>query len=231
MKGANILMVEDDINLGFLVKENLEAKGYAVQLCENGVDGLKAFKKDQFNLCILDVMMPLKDGFTLAKEIRGLDAQTPIIFLTAKALEKDKIEGFMLGGDDYITKPFSVKELMLRINAILKRTHKERSETSTGSKALIGKFTFDHTNRLLTIGATTKNLSTKEAELLKILSDNKNALVNRSVILTRVWGNDDFFIAKSMDVYLTRLRKLLRDDPAIEIQNLYGTGFKLVIKS
>lgn len=225
-----ILIVEDDTNLGYLVKENLESKGFVVQLCENGEVGMKAFQEQKFNLCILDIMMPLKDGFSLARAIREVDQHTPIIFLTAKASEKDKEQGFIIGADDYITKPFSVKELILRINAILKRTEAGAYVKANNTPLEIGKFTFDFPGRELSINGESKKLSSKEAELLKILNDNRNTLVSRSVILTKVWGNDDFFIAKSMDVYLTKLRKLLREDPDLEIQNLYGTGFKLIVR-
>jgi len=227
---AKILMVEDDLNLGYLVKENLESKGYEVHLCANGDDGKKAFVNNKFDICLLDVMMPSKDGFSLAKEIRMKDEQLPIIFVTSKASERDKLEGFNLGADDYVTKPFSIKELLLRINAVLKRSMKEEPIRKQEAQLVVGKFTFDVTNRLLKIGDSQKVLSIKETELLKIFIEHKNLLVNRSVIMNKVWGNDDFFVAKSMDVYITRLRKLLRDDPSIEIQNLYGTGFKLLVK-
>ena len=232
-KQINILMVEDDTHFGYLLKENLESKGYSIHLCADGQEGLEAFTNNTFDICILDVMMPRKDGFTLAKSIRNINDVVPIVFLTAKTLEEDKIKGFMIGADDYITKPFSVKELLLRINAILKRTKLAVASNSNSSlKAYnIGKYKFDYKNRTLTIldDETSKKLNSKEAELLKILYDHRNTIINRSIILKTIWGSDDFFISKSMDVYLTRLRKLLKEDTHIKIENLYGTGFKLII--
>jgi DNA-binding response OmpR family regulator len=229
---TKILMVEDDVNLRYLVKENLESKGFEVVLCENGEEGIKIFLNQKFNFCILDIMMPLKDGFTLAKEIRLVDERIPIIFLTAKAMEKDKIEGFNIGGDDYMTKPFSMKELVVRINAILKRVNIDKGQEIAVDKIYqIGQFTFDFINRTLETNGSFKNLSAKESELLKVLVDNKNTIVDRKIVLIKVWGDDDFFLSKSMDVYITRLRKMLNADTNISIQNIYGIGYKLLIKS
>ncbi len=224
---TRILFVEDDANLGVLLKENLENKGFETVWLRNGKEGMDAFKQQQFNLCILDVMLPVKDGFTLSQEIRAVDNDIPIIFLTARSMHEDKIHAFETGADDYITKPFSTQELYLRINAILRRT---QNKTSPSLKALnIGKFMFDYTKMTLTFDSSVKRLSSKEADLIHILVQNRNELVPRSVILTKIWGNDDYFSAKSMDVYISKIRRLLRDDPGIEILNAYGSGYKLIV--
>jgi len=224
---ASILFVEDDQNLGWLLKENLDNRGFNTVWCKDGDEGMRMFQKQKFNLCILDVMMPVKDGFSLSKEIRSVNAEIPIIFLTARGRDEDKIKGFENGGDDYVTKPFSTQELYMRINAIMKRTQPKQA---TNTKMMnVGKYTFDHNKMTLQIGDDVKKLSSKEAELLNILASNKNELVQRSTILERVWGNDDYFAAKSMDVYISKIRKLLREDPEIEILNAYGIGFKLII--
>jgi len=229
----NILMVEDDVNLGYLLKENFAGKGLQVHLSRDGEEGWKAFSEFSFDLVLLDIMMPKKDGFSLAKMIRKANEAMPIIFLTAKTFEEDKIEGFTIGCDDYVTKPFSAKELYLRIQAILKRAALKPGPVSLSSQRdiKVGLFVFDYENRRLSlaIGGETKKLSTKEAELLLIFCENRNHLLNRSQILKRVWENDDYFAAKSMDVYLTRLRKLLKPDPGIEIQNVHGTGYRLMV--
>lgn len=227
-KAVKILMVEDDPHLGYLLKENLESKGFQVHLCTDGEQGYQAFNDFQFGLCILDVMMPKKDGFTLARDIRRKDEQIPIIFLTAKSMQADRLQGFELGCDDYVTKPFSAQELLMRIRAILKRSAGAMRPDMPGEFGSIGRYTFDYANRLLMIEDETRKLSTKEAELLKLFAENLNALINRKIILTAVWGNDDYFTSKSMDVYLTRLRKILRKDPQLEIQNVHGTGYRLV---
>lgn len=223
---TRILFVEDDMNLGLLLKENLDNKGFNTVWCRNGDEGLKVFQKEKFNLCILDVMMPQKDGFTLSKEIRSVDTGIPIIFLTARGRDSDKIAGFEAGGDDYVTKPFSTQELCLRINAILKRTQQQASSIKNNTA---GSFVFDHIKMTLQRGNDIKKLSSKETELLAILINNKNELVPRNQILEKVWGNDDYFSAKSMDVYVSKIRKLLKDDPRIEILNAYGIGFKLIV--
>jgi len=231
-KILNILMVEDDINLGYLVKENFATKGYYVHLCNDGEEGWRSFQDLEFDLILLDIMMPKRDGFSLAKMIRKNNTDVPIIFLTAKSLEEDKIEGFEIGCDDYVTKPFSARELHMRINAILKRTTSRPHKESLNSKTAIelGMYIFNYESRLLTINAETRSLSTKEADLLLVFAKNINVLINRGEILKSVWGNDDYFASKSMDVYLTRLRKLLKSDPNLEIQNVHGTGFRLMNK-
>ncbi len=224
---TKILFVEDDSNLGLLLKENLDNKGFETDWRKDGNDGLSAFRQNKYSLCILDVMMPAKDGFVLSKEIRAIDSEVPIIFLTARARDEDKIKGFEHGGDDYVTKPFSAQELYLRINAILKRVQpKNAMPTKTVS---IGKYKFDYNKMSLYINDDVKKLSSKEADLIHILTLNRNELVPRNVILEKVWGNDDYFTAKSMDVYMSKIRKLLKDDPDIEILNAYGVGFKLII--
>jgi two-component system response regulator VicR len=222
-----LLFVEDDANLGMLLKENLSNKGFEVVWCKDGEEGLKTFRKVDFNLCILDIMLPVKDGFSLAKEIRAIDSNVPIIFLTARGMYEDKIKGFEQGCDDYVVKPFSTQELYLRINAILKRTTQKKT-TPIGLIPL-GRLIFDYNKMVLQTDKETKKLSSKETELLYILSTNKNQLVQRDVILKKIWGNDDYFSAKSMDVYISKVRKLLKEDSAIELLNAYGIGFKLII--
>ena len=224
---TRILFVEDDANLGVLLKENLENKGFETVWMRDGREGIEAFKKQQFNLCILDVMLPVKDGFTLSKEIRAVDNEVPIIFLTARSLHEDKVHGFETGADDYITKPFSTQELYLRINAILRRT---QARGSTQAKPVsVGDYCFDYTKMTLCINDIVKRLSSKEADLIHILVQNRNELVPRSVILNKIWGNDDYFSAKSMDVYISKIRRLFRDDESIEILNAYGSGYKLIV--
>lgn len=228
---VKILMVEDDVNLGYLLKENFAQKGYHIQLCRDGNEGLYAAMNGQFDLLILDVMMPKKDGFTLAAQIRKTDQQIPIIFLTAKSLEQDRIMGFNIGCDDYVTKPFSANELLLRIKAILRRTQQSGKIHTELHPVRIGKFTFNYTNRHLEYNDQVQNLSTKEADLLQLFCDYRNTLIPRKDILVKVWGSDDYFAGKSMDVYLTRLRKLLKADSSLEIQNVHGTGFRLMEKT
>ena len=226
---TNILLVEDDPNLGSLLQEYIIAKGYNCQLETDGDKGLKAFLKGSFDLCALDVMMPIKDGFTLAKEIRNTDKNIPIIFLTAKSLKEDKIEGFQSGADDYLTKPFSMDELLLRIKAILRRT--QRTESAPKVKKLfdIGKLNFDYDRRVLRGNESyEQKLTSKEADLLKLLCENTNDVLERSVALNKIWKDDSYFNARSMDVYITKLRKYLRADPQLEIVNMHGRGFKLL---
>jgi DNA-binding response OmpR family regulator len=222
-----ILFVEDDANLGLLLKENLSNKGFHVAWYKNGEEGYDAFKKSNFNLCILDVMLPVKDGFTLSKMIRSVNKEVPIIFLTARGQYDDKIKGFETGGDDYVTKPFNTQELYMRINAILRRT--EYLQQPGKDNITIGPIDFDHTKMQLSINGQVKKLSSKEADLLKILFQHKNTLVPRKMMLEKVWGNDDYFSAKSMDVYMSKIRKLLRECEHVEILNAYGLGFKLIV--
>jgi len=224
---TKILFVEDDANLGALLKENLENRGFETVWLRNGKEGIDAFKQQQFNLCILDVMLPVKDGFTLSQEIRAVDNEIPIIFLTARSMHEDKIHAFETGADDYITKPFSTQELYLRINAILRRT---QSRYVTQQKPIaVGKYVFDYTKMTLAVGTVVKRLSSKEADLIHILVQNRNELVPRTVILNKIWGNDDYFSAKSMDVYISKIRRFFKEDADIEILNAYGSGYKLIV--
>jgi two-component system OmpR family response regulator len=228
---GNILLVEDDENLGFVLTDFLGISGYKVEHATDGVAGFESFQNGKYDLCLLDVMMPFKDGFTLAQEIRKLDEIVPIIFLTAKVMKEDKIRGFKIGADDYITKPFSTEELSLRIEAVLRRTR--QSLISSGQDAVyeIGSFTFDYSNQLLKRDKEERRLTKKEAEVLRLLCINKNKILRREVALKMIWGEDDYFMGRSMDVYITKLRKFLQDDPTVNITNIHRTGFMLEIKS
>ena len=221
-----ILLCEDDENLGMLLREYLQAKGFVAELCADGEAGFKAFLKTKFDICVLDVMMPKKDGFTLAQEIRSANTDVPIIFLTAKTLKEDILEGFKLGADDYITKPFSMEELVFRIEAILRRTKGKKSRESTVYR--LGQFTFDTQKQLLQIGGKQTKLTTKENELLALLCSHSNEILQRDFALKTIWIDDNYFNARSMDVYITKLRKHLKDDPQIEIINIHGKGYKLI---
>lgn len=225
-----ILIAEDDTNLGTVFSEYLSLKGYEVKLCEDGEQGLLSFKRHHFDLCILDIMMPRMDGFSLATEIRKINKKVPFIFLTAKSLNEDKIKGFELGADDYITKPFVMEELILRIKAILRRTQNGNTQASS-DRFKIGKFDFNASEQLLTMGSQQHNLTTKESALLKLLCLNINDVLKREVALKMIWANDDYFNARSMDVFITKLRKYLSEDPSLEIKNIHGEGFKLLVKS
>ena len=221
-----ILLCEDDENLGMLLREFLQAKGFNADLCPDGEKGYKAFLKGKYDLCVLDVMMPKKDGFTLAQEIRNVNSEVPIIFLTAKNLKDDILEGFKIGADDYITKPFSMEELVVRIDAILRRVKGKKDREVTLFR--IGKFTFDTQKQVLVSGDTTQKLTTKESELLALLCSHVNDILERNYALKTIWVDDNYFNARSMDVYITKLRKLLKGDPAIEIINIHGKGYKLI---
>ena len=221
-----ILLCEDDENLGMLLREYLQAKGFVAELCADGEAGFKAFLKTKFDICVLDVMMPKKDGFTLAQEIRSANTDVPIIFLTAKTLKEDILERFTLGADDYITKPFSMEELVFRIEAILRRTKGKKSRESTVYR--LGQFTFDTQKQLLQIGEKQTKLTTKENELLALLCSHSNEILQRDFALKTIWIDDNYFNARSMDVYITKLRKHLKDDPQIEIINIHGKGYKLI---
>ena len=221
-----ILLCEDDENLGMLLREYLQAKGFTTELCADGELGYKAFLKTKFDICVLDVMMPKKDGFTLAKEIRNSNQDIPIIFLTAKTLKEDILEGFKIGADDYITKPFSMEELVFRIEAIIRRTKGKKNKESTVYR--IGQFTFDTQKQLLCLGDDQRKLTTKENELLALLCSHANEILQRDFALKTIWIDDNYFNARSMDVYITKLRKHLKDDPQIEIINIHGKGYKLI---
>jgi DNA-binding response OmpR family regulator len=224
-----ILLVEDDANLGTLLREYLEAKGYETELAVNGKQGFDIFSKGKFSICILDVMMPVKDGYTLAKEIRALDANVPIVFLTAKSMKEDTIEGFNAGADDYITKPFSMEELLVRIKAILRRTETKVNVNDSQTDFNIGTYKFDYQHQTLEIKGSSQKLTTKEAELLKLLCLHGNDILDRNFALKAIWNDDNYFNGRSMDVYIAKLRKYLKDDPAVEIINVHGKGFKLLM--
>lgn len=222
-----ILLCEDDENLGMLLREYLQAKGYQAVLCQDGEVGYREFAKGKFDIAVLDVMMPKKDGFTLAQEIRQANTEIPIIFLTARALKDDILEGFKIGADDYITKPFSMEELVLRIEAILRRVHGKKAKDATVFR--IGRFVFDAQKQLLTIGEKQTRLTTKENELLALLCAHSNEILQRDFALKTIWIDDNYFNARSMDVYITKLRKHLKDDDQIEIINIHGKGYKLIV--
>lgn len=223
----SVLLAEDDRNLGNLLREYLEAKGYHTKLAVNGKEAYDFFGKEKFDLCLLDVMMPVKDGFTLAREIRSADNNIPIVFLTAKSMKEDTIEGFSVGADDYITKPFSMEELLARITAILRRVKGQTLKQSEQNEFKIGKYKFNYTERTLELKGKKAELTTKEADLLKLLCINSNDVVDRNFALRSVWQNDSYFSARSMDVYISKLRKYLNEDPKVEILNIHGRGFKL----
>lgn len=222
-----ILLCEDDENLGMLLREYLQAKGYSTVLCPDGEQGFKEFTKNKYDIAVLDVMMPKKDGFTLAQDIRQANADLPIIFLTAKTLKEDILEGFKIGADDYITKPFSMEELVFRVEAILRRVRGKKTKESTLYH--IGKFVFDTQKQLLAIGDQQTKLTTKENELLALLCSHANEILQRDFALKTIWIDDNYFNARSMDVYITKLRKHLKDDDQIEIINIHGKGYKLIV--
>jgi len=222
-----LLIVEDDPNLGEILSEYLALKGFETTLSRDGEEGGKTYKDGDFDLCILDLMMPKKDGFTLAKEIRELDDATPIIFLTAKSMKQDIIKGFTIGADDYMTKPFSMEELLVRIQAILKRSVKKEVEEFP-NPFTIGELTYYYNENKLKTPTREISLTTKENELLKIFFENINQTVVRSVALKRIWKDDSYFNARSMDVYIAKIRKYVADDPSLKILTIHGEGFKLV---
>lgn len=227
-----ILLVEDDPNLGLLLQDYLQLKGkFDVVLCTDGEEGLRAFNKQNFDLCILDVMMPKKDGFSLGKDIRKLNAHVPIIFATAKTMLEDKSAAYDLGGDDYITKPFRIEELLLRINAMFKRisSKSDGAEEVVETQFIIGSYTFDYTTQIITREDHVQKLSTKEAELLRLLCLKKNTVLTREEALLSIWHDDNYFNGRSMDVFLSKLRKYLRADSSVEIINVHGKGYKLLV--
>ena len=227
---ANILLVEDDENLGFVTQDSLKLEGFKVTWVKDGLAGFEAFCREKFDLCILDVMLPKKDGFKLGREIKSLKENTPLIFLTAKSLDPDKVEGFKLGADDYITKPFNMELLSLRIQALLKRyISAESNMLKTQDLFAIGDYYFDYKNQELIVQNRNRHLTKKESEILRLLCLNKNQLLTRELALKVIWGESDYFKGRSMDVFITKLRKYLSSDPRIEIINIHGTGFKLKI--
>ena len=222
----NILLCEDDENLGMLLREYVQAKGFSCDLYGDGEAGYKAFLKGRYDFCILDVMMPKKDGFTLASDIRSINQDIPIIFLTAKSLKEDVLEGFKIGGDDYITKPFSMEELLLRIEAILRRVKGNNGKDVSVYR--FGSFVFDVKTQQLSRGDEVIKLTTKENDLLRLLCSHANDILERNFALKTIWADDNYFNARSMDVYITKLRKHLKSDPTLEIINIHGRGYKLV---
>lgn len=222
-----ILLVEDDFNLGFVVQDNLKKAGYHVSLARDGKEGLQLFNDKEFELCVLDVMLPKKDGFSLAEDIRKVNTTVPILFLTAKSLIDDKVKGYKAGGDDYLVKPFEMQELLLRIEALLKRSGAMEGGEATETSFSIGVFTFDSTNFMLQGGTEDRKLTKKEAAILKLLCQHKNQVLQRELVLNMVWGDDSYFNGRSLDVFIAKLRKYLKDDESVRISNVHGIGFKL----
>lgn len=227
MANAQILLVEDDPGLGFVIQDILRSKGYTVHLSRDGKEGLMQFNKNNYHLCLLDVMLPKKDGFELARDIRKIDPEVPIIFLTAKSMVADKVEGLKTGADDYITKPFSNEELLLRIEAVLKRYKKDVVNNTSAAYFEIGTYTFHPDNLQLVRGDNKTSLTKKEAAVLKILCEHKNKVIERELITNLIWGDDSYFVGRSLDVFITRLRKMLADDDDVQIVNIHGVGFRL----
>lgn len=224
-----ILLVEDDPSLGFVIKDNLMVKGYDVTLAKDGEEGERKFAEGNFHLCIFDVMLPKKDGFAIARSIRSKDHGTPIIFLTAKSMVEDKLVGFQTGADDYMTKPFSMEELVCRIEVFLRRT--STTTATPESVYQVGSFSFDPSRLILKKDNLEKTLTQKEAEVLKLLYQNRDRVLKREEILKQIWGDDDYFMGRSMDVFISKLRKYLKEDPAIQIVNYHGVGFRLEMRA
>jgi DNA-binding response OmpR family regulator len=225
---SKILLAEDDTNLGILIKEFLVVKGYDAHLATDGQIAYEWANNQKWDLMLLDVMMPKMDGFTLAKEVREKDINTPIIFLTARSMQQDTIEGFKVGADDYVTKPFSMEELIMRIQAVLKRTQKEVEEIEVHESFKLGKYLFDYQSHKLIADDEVRKLSTRESQLLKLLCDHRNQVLERSVTLDIIWKEQNKLHSRNMDVYINKLRKALSDEPRIEILNMHGKGFKLI---
>lgn len=226
-KQKSILLAEDDENLGQLLQTFLKSKGFQVELARNGKQAYERYTGGHFDFCIFDVMMPEMDGFTLAKEVRQIDPKVPILFLTAKSMKEDKLEGFNTGADDYMTKPFMMEELVARINAILRRTATEENEDD--EMQMIGSIKYEPMTRTLHLKEEQKKLTTKEGQLLNLLCKTRNDVLDRQAALRAIWGDDNYFNGRSMDVYIAKLRKLLREDERIEIMNIHGKGFKLIV--
>lgn len=226
-----LLLAEDDRNLGNILKNYLDAKGYATTLCLNGQEAVDVFSRKEFDICILDIMMPVKDGFSAATEIRAVNRKVPILFLTAKSLQEDKLKGFEIGADDYITKPFSMEELLLRMQAILRRTDETLKSAGAANVYNIGNYTFDYNRQTLISKNNEQKLTSKEAGLLRLLCTRVNVVLERQTALKEIWKDDSYFNARSMDVYIVKLRKYLKDDPRVELLNVHGVGFKLVMST
>lgn len=228
---ARILLVEDDYNLGFVIQDLLRLEGYKVHLAKDGKEGLQQFNKEDYDLCLFDVMLPHKDGFSLAEDIRKVNETIPIVFLTAKGMTEDKVRGFELGADDYITKPFVNEEFILRIKAILKRSGIGTKDEGSKNHYTIGIYQFDASNFQLSGAGEPRKLTRKEAELLKLLCENQDRVIERDLIANLVWGDDSYFVGRSMDVFITKLRKYLSDDQSVAITNVHGVGFRLEVAS
>lgn len=228
MKNVKILLAEDDTNLGNLLCDFLKAKGYHTVLAANGEEAFNLFAKGTYNLCLLDVMMPIKDGFTVAKEIRKINDKVPIIFLTAKSMKEDTLQGFQVGADDYVTKPFSMEELLARITAVLRRSIDDNKEQEK-TEFEIGKYHFDYQKRMLTLAEDVQKLTSKENDLLRLLCLNEGKILERTYALKAIWEDDNYFNARSMDVYIAKLRKHLKQDESIEIMNVHGRGFRFML--
>jgi DNA-binding response OmpR family regulator len=222
---SKVLLAEDDLSLGYVIKDNLADAGYDVVLCADGQAAIDKFSKESFDICLLDVMMPNKDGFAVAKKIRQQTDLIPILLITAKSLEEDRIHGFECGADDYIIKPFSMQELLLRIEVFLRRTKKMYSERTLNFQ--IGKMKFSFNDLKLSFGDSTNNMTQKEAELLLFLCEHPNRILKREEVLLHVWGKDDYFLGRSMDVFITKLRKYFKADSSIQIETIHGMGFRL----
>ena len=225
---AHLFYVEDDESLSFVTRDNLELQGYRVTYCENGKQAMEAIRQNDFDLCILDVMLPDTDGFTIAEEIRKFNTQVPIIFLTAKSMKEDRIRGLRLGADDYMTKPFSIEELILKVEIFLRRSKIATAPVPT--YLTVGNYLLDHKNLLLKFGKQAKNLTQKEADLLKMFMENKNEVIKRSYILETLWGEDDYFLGRSLDVFISRLRKYLSQDERISVENIHSVGFRMKLE-
>ncbi len=223
-----ILLVEDDPSLGFVIQDNISQKGYDVTLCKDGVAGEDAFRSSPFHLCIFDVMLPKMDGISLARRVRQQDKNIPILFLTAKSMVEDKLDGFSVGADDYITKPFSMEELLCRIEVFLRRS--SESIALQDDVFQLGKYHFNCSNLIIKIDSNEKTLTQKEADILKMLYLNRDRVLKREEMLGQVWGDDDYFMGRSMDVFISRLRKYLKEDPTVQIVNYHGVGFRLEIR-
>jgi DNA-binding response OmpR family regulator len=228
LSSPKILLLEDDPNLGSLLKEHLRMREFAVVLCTDGEEGLRVFNAGEFDLCLVDIMMPRMDGFTFTSELRKSDRTVPIIFLTAKSLQEDKIEGFKLGCDDYITKPFNTEELFLRIHAVLKRSKGSDSMSVSQSCFKIGSYSFDYSRQILKSSRNKISLTTRESELLRLLCIHKGRTMEREKALREIWGNTSYFSGRSMDVFISRLRKYFKDDDKVEIMGIHGKGFRLI---
>lgn len=229
-KQRSILLAEDDPNLGLLLSEYLKKKEFEVTWAKNGDEALDFFVKQSYDLCLLDVMMPKKDGFSLAKDIRATHFDVPIIFLTAKSMEEDTLQGFKVGADDYLTKPFSMEVLLARVEAVLRRTSTDKSVKQMADELQVGKYLYYPNKMKLVLDGNEQKFTPKENDLMKLLCENLGRPVSRSFALKLIWGDDTYFNARSMDVYMTKLRKMLKEDPAIQIQNLHGEGFRLVVE-